>query len=106
MLEDGAADDRVESLAVQPEAVHQTVQGGGEHVLVRRLCVGAVRAGERNPVAAEDGDLATTLGGHVDLRMLWGTGFVGHWFRGAGRNAAAPSYAPFLLWSKFEAPTT
>ena len=38
----------------------QTVENGGEHVLVRRLGVGAVGPRERNSVSAEDGDTAAS----------------------------------------------
>ena len=38
----GLADDHAQSLAGQPELVHQPIQGRGEHVLVGRLGVGAV----------------------------------------------------------------
>ena len=57
VLEHGAGDDLAGALALQPEAGDEPVERGGEHVLVGGLGVGAVRAGERDPVAAEDRDL-------------------------------------------------
>ena len=58
VLEHRAADDRAEPLARQVEAVDQAAERGGEHVLVGGVGVRAVGAGERDPVAAEDGDRA------------------------------------------------
>src|SRR5690606_25136312 len=55
-LEHRAADDHAEPLALEVEAAHQAVQGGGEHVLIGRLRVGPVGASERDAVAAHDGD--------------------------------------------------
>ena len=78
VLEHRAADDGAELLARQVEAIDQPAQRGGEHVLVGGVGVGAVRACERNPVAAEDGD--------PPARCCWPWG---------------PYYPPFLLWSKF-----
>ena len=54
VLEHGAADDGAEPLAAQVEPVDQPVQGCGEHVLVGRVGVCAVGAGEGNSVATED----------------------------------------------------
>ena len=65
VLEHRAADHRVESLATEAETICQTRQYGGEHVLVRGLCVGAVGSCERNAVAAEHGDPAMFRCGHV-----------------------------------------
>jgi hypothetical protein len=62
VLEHGAGDDLVDLLALQGEAGDQAVDGCGEHRLVGLGGVGAVRAGERDPVAAEDGRMA--WGGH------------------------------------------
>ena len=45
-----------ELLAAQVEAIDQPAQCRGEHVLVGGVGVGAIRPGERNPVAAENGD--------------------------------------------------
>ena len=54
VLEHRAADDGAEALALEVEAVDEAAERGGEHVLVGRVGVGAVGAGEGNPVAAED----------------------------------------------------
>ena len=78
VLEHRAADHGAELLAGQIEAVDQPAQRGGEHVLVGGVGVRAVRARERDAVAAEDGD--------SPARVCWPWG---------------PSYPPFLLWSKF-----
>ena len=43
-------------LALQAEPDGQPVDGGGEHVLVRGVGVDAVGPGERDAVAAQDGD--------------------------------------------------
>ena len=56
VLEDGARGDLAEALALEAEAGDEAVERGGQHVLVGGLRVGAVRARERDPVAAEDGD--------------------------------------------------
>ena len=58
MFEDGAADDRAQPLTGQTEPVDQPAQGGGEHVLVGRLGVSAVRARERDPIATQHSDAA------------------------------------------------
>ncbi len=71
VLEDGAGDDLAELLALQPEAGDQPVERRGEHVLVGRLRVGGVGAGERDAVAADDRGLrvAAAIG---DLRgRVW-----------------------------------
>ena len=65
VLEHRAADHRVEARATEAEPICQTRQHGGEHVLVRGLCVGAVGSCERNAVAAEHGDPAMFRCGHV-----------------------------------------
>jgi hypothetical protein len=57
VLEHGAGHDLPGALALEAEARDEPVQRGGEHVLVRGLGVRAVRARERDPVPAEDGDL-------------------------------------------------
>jgi hypothetical protein len=49
---------RDEDRRLEPEARDETVERGREHVLVRGLRVGAVRAGEGDAVAAQDGDPA------------------------------------------------
>src|SRR4029079_11407658 len=56
VLEDGAAGHLAEALAVEPIAVDQAVESGGQHVLVGGVRVGAVGAREGDPVAADDGD--------------------------------------------------
>ena len=58
VLEHGAGDDLAEPLALEAEAGDQAVERGGQHVLVGRVRVGAVGAGERDAVAADDGDPA------------------------------------------------
>jgi hypothetical protein len=45
-------------LSFQLKAIDQSRHGGGEHLLIARLHVGAVRAREGNARAAEDGDPA------------------------------------------------
>ena len=61
VLEHCAADHGAQSFTGQVEPVDQAAQGGGEHVLVGRLGVGAVRARKRDPVAAQHDD--TSFGG-------------------------------------------
>src|SRR6202011_3547758 len=76
VLEHGAADDHAQPLAGQPEPVHQPVQGRGEHVLVGRLGVRAVRSRERDAVAAQYCDWSPgvrTRRGHFSLRASPGT---------------------------------
>ena len=58
MLEHGAGGDLAEALAGQPEPGDEALQRRGEHVLVGGVRVGAVGPGERDAVAAEDGDPA------------------------------------------------
>ena len=58
VLEHGAGDDLAEALALQPEARDEPVERRGEHVLVGRVRVGAVGAGEGDPVAADDDGVA------------------------------------------------
>ncbi|GAA4418890.1 hypothetical protein GCM10023148_17750 [Actinokineospora soli] len=67
MLEDRARGDLADPLALQPEAGDETVQGGREHVLVRRLRVGAVGPRERDAVPADDRDPANSTRGHTFL---------------------------------------
>ena len=59
MLEHRARDHLPELLAGQAEAGHQPVQRGREHVLVGRGDVAATGASKRDPVTADDGDLAS-----------------------------------------------
>ena len=61
VLEHRTADHGAEPLAGQIEAVDQSAQRGGEHVLVGGVGVIAVRACERDSVAAEDGDSPARL---------------------------------------------
>ena len=56
VLEHRAGDDLAEPLALQAVAGDQAVDRGGQHVLVGRGRVDGVRARERDPVAADDGD--------------------------------------------------
>ena len=58
VLEHGAGDDLAEALTLEAEAGGQAVDGRGEHLLVGGAGVDGVRPGERDPVAAEDGDAA------------------------------------------------
>ncbi len=58
VLEDGAGGDLTEPGALQAEAGDEPVQCRGEHVLVGGAGVGAVGAGERDPVAAQNGGAA------------------------------------------------
>ena len=92
VLEHGAADDRAEPLALEVEPVDQPAERGGEHVLVGRVGVGAVGAGEGDSVAAEDG--------HAAGRLV-----VSHFYL-SGTGCRASYYPPFLLWSKFVIDTT
>ncbi|MCY1452488.1 hypothetical protein D9M71_694110 [compost metagenome] len=52
---------------MQVVALDQTLEGSGEHHLVTGRGVGAVGAGERNPVTADDRDAAQL--GHEELLM-------------------------------------
>ena len=80
VLEDGAAGDLAERLALEAVAVDQAVEGGGQHVLVARVRVDAVGAREGDPVAADDGDLA-------GLGFIWGRVLLGvSWKLGAERS--------------------
>ena len=72
VLEHGAGGDLAEALAGEPEALDQAVERRGQHVLVGGLRVGAVRAGERDPVAAEDGDGHVVFGFMVVPYLLVG----------------------------------
>ena len=71
VLEDGAAGDHAELLALQAEPAHQAVEGGGEHFLIADLGVRLVLFRERDAVAAEDRDGTFSAGlgcfGHFDL---------------------------------------
>ena len=86
VLEHGTGDDGAEPLALQAEAADQPVEGGGEHVLVGRRGVVGARPGERDAVAAEDGDGARgdrggghgLRGGHDQLRSGGVDGLVTH----------------------------
>ena len=95
--------DRAQPFARQVEAVDQAAERGGEHVLVRRLGVGAVGACERNAIAAEDRH-ATIPGGPAVVRGGGGHGCL----RVVGlRMVPVGSYYPlFLLWSKFVVDTS
>ena len=104
VLEDRAADDHAELLALQTEAAHQTVERRGEHVLVGRLRVRLVRACERNAVAADDRDgaeLRTSHGcGRADaVRRLRLNGLC--WSLASPRMVRSPGLTRlFLLASK------
>src|SRR5688572_21067914 len=65
-LEHGAGGDLAEPLPGEAEAGDEAVDGGGQHVLVRRLRVLAVAAGERDAVAAEDRGAASVRAAHAD----------------------------------------
>ena len=65
VLQHRPRDDLTEPLALQPEPDGETVDRGGEHVLVGRVGVDAVGAGERDAVAAQDGH--TTGRGHLSI---------------------------------------
>ena len=64
VLEHRSADHCAQFLAVEVEAIDEPAQRRGEHVLVGGVCIGAIRACERNPVAAKDGYSATRFVGH------------------------------------------
>jgi hypothetical protein len=75
VLEHRPRHDLAEALALEAEPGDETVEGGGQHLLVGRRGVDGVGTGERDPVAAEDGD-TTSLGLHglvcssgVDARL-------------------------------------
>ena len=57
MLEDGATGDLPEPFAGESEAPDQALQRSRKHVLIARLRVTPVAAGERNPVAADNDGL-------------------------------------------------
>jgi hypothetical protein len=63
VLEHRAGSDLADLLPGEAAAGHQAVNGGGEHVLVRRVGVGAVLAGERDAVGADHVDRAGGLQG-------------------------------------------
>jgi hypothetical protein len=69
VLEHGAGHDLAGALAGEPEARDEPVQRRGEHVLVGGVGVRAVRAGERDPVAPEDGDLLWHLPPNVPVHL-------------------------------------
>jgi hypothetical protein len=71
MLDDGAGRDFAQAFAVQVVAVDQALQRERQHVLIRRGRVGGVRAGKRNPVAADDGDAAHGGQRVGHARLLW-----------------------------------
>ena len=77
VLEDGAAGDLAERLALQAVAVDQPVERRGQHVLVAGVRVDAVGAGEGDPVAADDGDFAG-FGVHLG-RVLLGVSWKWGW---------------------------
>jgi len=58
VLEDGAGGHLAQPGALQAEAGDQPVQCGGEHVLVGGARIWAVRPGERDPIAAQNGGAA------------------------------------------------
>ena len=58
-----AAEPDVLVLAGQVEAVGKPVQGSSQHLLVGGVGVRGVGPGERDPVAADDGDAAVRCGG-------------------------------------------
>ena len=66
VLEHGAGDDLAHRLTGQAEAVDETVDGRGQHLLVGGGGVVGVGAGEGDPVAADDGD-TTSLGLHAPI---------------------------------------
>jgi hypothetical protein len=63
VLEHRAGDHLADPLPGQPVPGDQPVQGGGQHVLVAGVGIAAAGPGERDPVAAEDGDTARGLHG-------------------------------------------
>ena len=65
VLQHRPRDDLTQPLALQPEPDGETVDRRGEHVLVGRVRVDAVGAGERDAVAAQDGH--TTGRGHLSI---------------------------------------
>jgi hypothetical protein len=66
VLEHGAGDHLTEPFTFEAEPGHQAVDRGGEHVLVGRIGIDRVGAGERDPVAADHGD-ATGAGVHAPI---------------------------------------
>jgi hypothetical protein len=63
VLEDGAGDELADALALEAVAGDEAVERRGEHLLVGDVLVDGVRPGERDPVAADDDDLADALAG-------------------------------------------
>src|SRR5690606_25836098 len=59
--EHAARDDLADPLALEPEARHQPVERGGEHVLVGDVRVDAVGPGEGDAVATDDGHATGVL---------------------------------------------
>ncbi|CAM5744447.1 hypothetical protein MAUB1S_02002 [Mycolicibacterium aubagnense] len=71
VFEDGAADHHVELLALEVEAVDQTVQGRGEHVLVGCVRVRTVGSCEGNAITTQDCHPAAAVGlGHGFLQFV------------------------------------
>ena len=69
VLQHGAGGDLAQLLALQAVACDQAIDGGGQHVLVRRVRVLLVGTGERDAVAAEDGDLAGCSVSHIFVSL-------------------------------------
>ena len=72
-----------EALALQVEAGDQAVDGGGEHLLVGDTGVDGVAPGERDAVAAEDGDGTS---GRLHVHILSGEVPRANRMRGTSRN--------------------
>ena len=56
VLENRTTGNLAEALALKAEASHETIKGGGEHLLVGGGGVRAVRTRERDAIATENGD--------------------------------------------------
>ena len=83
VLEHRAGHDLAEPLAPQLEPVDQAVDGGGQHLLVGDAGVDGVGAGERDAVAADDGDRA---GGGLHVPILAGESPPANGLRGTSRK--------------------
>ena len=83
VLEHRPGHDLAEPLAPQLEPVDEAVDGGGQHLLVGDAGVDGVGPGERDAVAADDGDRA---GGGLHVPILAGESPPANGVRGTSRK--------------------
>src|SRR6478735_3755452 len=83
VLEHRAGHDLAEPLAAQLEPVDEAVDGSGQHLLVGDAGVDGVGPGERDAVAADDGDRA---GGGLHVPILAGESPAANGLRGTSRK--------------------